>query len=453
MWGKIRRDPAICVVLFGLAAVLLGFAREQAVAAKLGVSLTTDAFYLASALILFIPSLVNGACQGILAPQFSRRLLQSGPEAGKKLLEQLLFIIVGLGVAAAVLQLFVQGLAYVLWSGHFSARTSMTMSSSAWLAFSVPALCFSTAGIAALNVLGRYWVGAASSAIAPLVATMILYLPNPSASSLAIGVVLGLNIQALILAWALAREGVVLSRRPTWLDAKPILRDLTVVAFGVTASAASPLAIQAVVASLGDSELTTYTLGTKITVGFLGLSALIMSSILTPLFSARASGLPYSRVQFRAYMWLTAFAAASVTVFLMACSEQVIEMFLGHALAPAELERVAQMQFYAALQIPAFTLLFLGIRAVQAYHDVRFVSLMNWVQGFLMLGLASILHPQLGLLGIIVAVALAYALSGFCYLLKYRRMRSRSKQMRQPPADEKTPAVLASEDVIPRVEV
>ena len=435
MWGKIRRDPAICVVLFGLAAVLLGFLREQAVAAKLGVSMSTDAFYLASALILFIPSLVNGACQGILAPQYSRKLLLAGPEAGKKLLEQLLFIILGLGAAAAGLQLLGQAVGYALWGGQFSPRMSLTMSSSAWLALSVPALCFSTAGVAALNVLGRYWVGAASAGVAPLVATMILYLPNASASSLAVGVVLGLNVQALVLALALAREGVILSRRPSWSDSKPVLRDLVVVALGVVASAASPLAIQTVVAGLGDSELTTYTLGTKITAGFLGLSALILSSILTPLFSARASGLPYSRARFRAYLWMTALAGASVTVFLMACSKQVIEMFLGHALAPAELERVAQMQFYAALQIPAFILLFLGIRAVQAYHDVRFVSVMNWVQCLLILALASVLLPCLGLIGIIVAVALAYALSGFCYLLKYRKMRNLSKQVHLSPED------------------
>lgn len=429
MWAKIRREPAICVVLFGVLGVFFGFVREQAVASRIGISMATDVFYLASALILFVPSLVNGACQGILAPQFSRRMLQSGPAEAKRLLEQLLVIIIALGVAAALVQLSAELLVHAMSSGPLSARTKLTLVTSAWLALSVPPLCFSTAGVAALNVMGRYWLGAASAGVAPLAATIALHLPNPSISSLVAGVVVGLNLQALLLAWALSRQGIVLTRLPSWAETRPLLKDLAVVATGVIASAASPLAIQAVVAGLGDSALTTYTLGTKITAGFIGLSALILSSILTPLFAARASGLPYSRARFRAYLWLTAVACAAVTLVLVFCSEYVISLFLGHALAPAELARVAKLQSYAALQFPAFILLFLGMRAVQAYHDVKFVSAMNWAQGGITLAAGSVLHHYLGLLGILVAVALAYAICGTCYLVKYRRMKASAKRV------------------------
>lgn len=428
LWAKIRREPAICVVLFGVLGVFLGFVREQAVASRIGVSMETDAFYLASALILFVPSLVNGACQGILAPQFARRMLQSGPDAAKRLLEQLLVIILALGVAAALVQVSAEFVVHCLSNGPPSTRTKLTLVTGAWLALTVPPLCFSTAGVAALNVMGRYWLGAASAGVAPLAATVALYLPNPSISTLVAGVVIGLNLQALLLAWALSRQGIILTRIPSWSSTIPLLRDLAVVATGVVASAASPLAIQTVVAGLGDSALTTYTLGTKITAGFIGLSALILSSVLTPLFAARASGLPYSRARFRAYLWLTAVACTAVTLVLVFYSENVISLFLGQALAPAQLARVARLQSYAALQFPAFILLFLGMRAVQAYHDVKFVSAMNWAQGGLTLIFGSALHHYLGLLGILVAVAVAYAICGTCYLLKYRQMKAAAKQ-------------------------
>jgi len=432
MWAKIGREPALPVVFFGVFSVLLGLLRERAVASQLGVSSATDAFYLASALLLFFPSLVNGASQGILAPQFARAMLRSGPTEAKRHLEQLLFIVLGLGAAAAVVGLLGQGIASFLYGTEMSERTKLTMTAAAWLAFTVPSLCFATTGVTALNVLGRYWLGAASTCLAPLVATLSLYMFEPSMTTFAGGVVLGLGLQTAIVALALARDGVILTRRPPWSAARVLLKDMSVVGTGVVAAASTPLVIQAVVAGLGDNALTHYTLGTKITTGFIGMTALILSSILTPMISARASGLPYSRMRLRIYLWLTAVVCLGSTLVLTLWPESVVQFFLGRALAPPEMAHVARVQFYAALQIPAFILLFLGMRAVQAYHAVKFVTAMNWVQAALTLALGLALHAHLGLVGILAAGALSYTTCGVCYLLKYRQLDRRAKRARAP---------------------
>lgn len=424
------REPALVVAMFGVAAVLLGFLREQSIAYRLGLSAVTDAFYLGLTLISFMPGLVSGACLGVLAPRHARTVKVAGEAAGRALLGQMLFICLALGVAAMLMLVLAGAVGYPFFAAVPQAdKLRMTLSMCAGLALAVPALCFSSGAVASLNVLGRYALGGASSTIAPLVTIAALRLAPNGPVGLVVGMVLGLTLQATVLGWALAKEGVVATRKPRWAQARPVLRDMGLLATGGLAAGLTTMVVQALVAGTGAHAVSAYTFGTKVTWSYLGLTVLVLSTVLTPLLAARAAGLPYSRRRLRAYLWLAAVAALGGTVLLMVGADPIIQLFLGRgAFSEADVKAVARVQFISALQIPCYLLLFLGSRAVQAYHDIRFVSRMSWLQAGLALGTAWVLVPHFGTTGILLSLAGAYLFSGLGYCWRYQRLRRRARQ-------------------------
>jgi putative peptidoglycan lipid II flippase len=428
--GPLCREPALVVALFGVVAVLLGFMREQSIGLRLGMSAVTDAFYLGLTLISFLPGLVSGACLGVLAPRHARTVKVAGDAAGRALLGQMLFVCLALGVVAMLVLVLVGAVSYPLFAAIPQAdQLRLTLSMCAGLALAVPALCFSSGAVASLNVLGRYALGGASGTIAPLVTIAALHLASNGPVGLVTGMVLGLTSQAAVLGWALAREGVVATRKPRWAQVQPVLRDMGLLATGGLAAGLTTMAVQALVAGTGAHAVSAYTFGTKVTWSYLGLTVLVLSTVLTPLLSARAAGLPYSRRRLRAYLWLAAVAALGGMVLLMVGAEQVIQLFLGRgAFSEADVKAVAHVQLVSALQIPSYLLLFLGSRAVQAYHDIRFVSRMSWLQACLAVGTAWALVPSFGTTGILLAIAGAYLFSGLFYCWRYQHLRRRARQ-------------------------
>jgi peptidoglycan biosynthesis protein MviN/MurJ (putative lipid II flippase) len=430
MWARLRQEPAVIVALFGVAAVLLGFMREQAIAYRLGLSVTTDAFYLGLTLITFLPGLISGACLGLLAPQHARVVKEVGAEHGRALLGQILFICLGLGAVAVLLLWTAGAISYPFLSTKENiAKLQLTFAMSAGLSLAVPALCFSSGAVAALNVLGKYALGGASTAIAPLTAMAGLHLLPDTPWGLIGGMVLGLNLQALVLAWALAKEGVVAARKPAWQCAKPLLQDMGRLAAGGLAASLTTLAVQAMVATTGPNGVSAYTFGTKITWAYLGLTVLVLSTVMTPLLAARAAGLPYSRRRLRAYLWLALAAAGIGATSLVLGSDQIIRLFLARgAFSEDDVRAVSTVQILAAMQIPTYLLLFLGSRAVQSYRDTTFLSRMSWLQAGITLTLAWLLQPSLGTPGILLAIAFSYAASGVCHFFRYRSLRCRARR-------------------------
>lgn len=425
MWARVRREPAVAVALFGVIAVLLGILREQSIAYRLGLSVATDAFYLGMTIISFLPGLVSAACGGVLAPHHARTVKESGELRGKTQLEHILVICLGLG-AAAVLLLGVAGaIGYTYGAETFTAeKRQLTLSMVAALALAVPALCFSSAAVSALNVLGRYALGGGSAAIAPLTAVLALRLVPAGAWSLVGGVVVGLNLQALLLAWALSKEGVVVVQRPSWRQAMPLLHNMGLLAVGALAACITTVVIQAMVASTGAHGVSAYTFGTKITIAYSGLSVLVLSTVITPIFAARAAGLPYSRRRLRIYLWLGFVATVGGTVVFGVGADQVIRLFWGRgAFSGEDVMAVAAVQRVAALQMPAYLMLFLSARAVQSYRDAKFDSRMRWIQAGTTMGLACALLQVLGITGIILANVVSYVLSAACYWLRYQHHR------------------------------
>jgi putative peptidoglycan lipid II flippase len=297
----------------------------------------------------------------------------------------------------------------------------------AGLMLAVPALCFSSGAVAALNVLRRFALGGASSAIAPLTAIAGLYLA-PGPAGLIAGMTLGLVLQAGLLAWALAREGVV-ARKPRWDQVRLVLHDMGMLATGGLATGVTLLGVQALVAGTGAHAVSTYTFGTRITWAYIGLTAMVLSTVLSPLLSARAVGLPYSRRRLRAYLWLAAAAGLGGMLVLIVGADPIIALLLGRgAFLDADVKAVASVQLVSALQIPTYLLLFLGTRAVQSYRDIRFVSRMSGLQAVLSLGAVWLLAPAFGVTGTVLTLASMYLLFGLCYCWRYQHHRQRARQ-------------------------
>ena len=425
-WARIRREPALPVAFFGICAALLGFVREQVIAARLGLSISTDAFYLALTVCTFLPGLINGASMGILAPYHARAVKEGGEAAGKERLGQMLQTCLLMGLAAIGILAVFGSIAYPFLAAVRNVeKLRLTAALAGLLSLAIPSICLSVVAVASLNVLGKYVLGGASTLIAPIVATTVLYFVPAGPWAAAGGLVLGLNLQAGLLLWGLRRQGVSLRQRIPGATWKVTLRDMGHLAVGALVVNISAPIIQGIVATHGARSTSTYNFGIKITTASLGLSALFFSTLLNPIFAARAAGLPYSAKRLRTYLWLAVISSLALSTLLVVEATPLIRLFLRRGVfSENDVALVAKVHMYAALQIPFYMFSFLMMRMVSSYQDTRFISRMSWVQMISTLSLAWPLHTLMGVQGLLLANALAYGISGACYSWRYRHLRT-----------------------------
>ena len=425
-WQKLRREPAIAVGFFGVAAALLGFMREQVIAAQLGLSISTDAYYLALSICVFLPGIVNNASIGILAPYHAKAVKEHGEAYGRAQLGHMLLLCGGLGVVA-IFMLALGGAAVYpfLAASRNVEKLHLMMQLGACLTLAVPALSLTTAAVGALNVQGKYVLGGASTVVAPVIASSTLLFGPASPWAAAIGLVIGLNAQAALLLWGLHRMGVTPWQK---LD-RPLLvktlKDMSHIATGTVVANSTALIIQAVVASHGARSTSTYSFGIKITAAYLGLSVMFFSTLLAPIFAARANGLPYSEKRLRTYVWLAGLSTVVATAILTLGSSDIIRLVLKRgAFSEADVTAVAAVNAFAAMQIPFYLFSALCMRLVSAYHDPRFVGRMSWLQTAVVLILLWPMNQALGVRGMVLANAAAYAVTGACFFWRYQQLKA-----------------------------
>lgn len=426
---KLLREPALPVGMFGIAAAILGFVREQVIAAQLGLSTATDAYYLALSVCVFLPGIVNAASSGILAAHHAKAVRERGEAYGKTQLGRILLVCGGLSLTAIAFLGVAGGIAYpFLAASRNVEKLHLMLQLAACLALAIPALSVTTAAVGALNVQGKYILGGASTIVAPITASLVLLVAPASPWSAAGGLVLGLNLQAALLLAGLRRLGVSPWQKIHWAYLAKTLKDMGHLAMGAVVANSTALVIQAVVASHGARSTSTYSFGIKITAAYLGLSVMFFSTLLNPIFAARANGLPYSQKRLRAYLWLAGTSTMAATAILTFGSADIIRLVLKRgAFSESDVAAVAGVHAFAALQIPTYLFSALCARLVAAYHDTRFLGRMSWLQAAIAMSLLWPLHQALGIRGLVLANAVAFAVIGACLFWRHQQLKTEAQ--------------------------
>ncbi len=371
--ARILGAGAVVAVLSGLAR-LVAVARDLVLAAQFGLGPELDVLFVALMLYQVVIGVFVGSASAAFLPTYVGVRGREGPAAAHHLLR-------GVGALGALvllaMTLLVVGGAglYLPWlAPGFDAAQLALGRHLVWLL--APLLLLSGATTlwgAVVNAGGRFAVPALTPGLnaAIGIAALLLFGPAFGVVALAAGMALGAVAEAAILAWFVRRRGVPLW--PSWRRLHGEIRRVGAeygAALGAAAMMASTLLIDTAMASwLGDAEVATLNLGSKV-VGFvLLLAANSLATAAIPYASevAASGGAPALKaLADRFLVWLLPACLPAVALLVMLAEPVTALLFQRGAFTAADTARVAPVQAVLALQIPFYVASVLLLRFIAA---------------------------------------------------------------------------------------
>jgi putative peptidoglycan lipid II flippase len=381
---------ALIVGFLGATAKLAATLKELIVARSFGRGDEVDAFLIAFLLPSFVLNIGLSALGYALVPVFIETRQRNGDQAARQLFSGMMLM--GTAVLAVVIALlgFLAPFYLPLLGHSFSpAKLELTRR---LLYVLLPWVLFS--GIAALatavlNACEKF----ALPALTPLLTSFItIYLVVAAARrwgvfTLAAGTVAGSLLEALLLLYAIRKQGMRLDFH--WGGFTPefrrVLAQYLPMLAGSVLMGSTAVVDQAMAAILPAGNVAALGYANKMTNSFLSISALALSTATLPYFSQMVAAHDWAgcRHTIKRYSVLVVGATVPLTLLLIAFSRPLVRILFQHgAFTPADAELVSSVQVCYAIQIPFYVWSMLFVRFITAIgrNDVlMYVSGVNLV--------------------------------------------------------------------------
>jgi putative peptidoglycan lipid II flippase len=407
-------------VLVKLAAA----AKELVVAYQFGTRDVLDAFIVAFLLPTFALTLVSEALNTALIPTYIRVREHEGQQAAQRLFSSVMVWNVGFLIAASVVLAFTVPYVLPLLASGFSLE-KLALTTSIYYVL-LPVLLLSgvaTTWSALLNAQDRFAVAAMVPIVTSVVAILILFLLARywGIYALAVGTVTGALLEAGLLGWWLAQQGV--SALPHWHGTTPAIKEVwnqyVPVVAGLFLMGSTTLISQSMATMLGPGSVSALAYGSKITALALGVVSVAISTAVLPHFSRMVALADWDGVRHTllTYARLIVLITLPLTLVLIYFSEPLVRvLFQRGAFTGADTQLVAWVQTLHLLQVPVFAL---GILTVKLISALKANRLLMWGAGInLVFNIVCnyVLMKWLGVAGIALSTSLMYLVS-CCYLL------------------------------------
>lgn len=203
------RDTMVVVaasIIVAIAVIL----REQIIASRFGVGDITDAFALASSVVIFLAAAIGGSLASSLIPVTIQVEVDSGKAAAEELCRAVLArLLVGMVVIAVLLYAFSKPIISVIAHNFAPEKQQLTHSLFILTLPLLPLAGWAAYATVLLNIRRRLLFSTLASAMIPLTGIIIIQI-SPTPDALALGLVLGYLMQCLFVAFILKEE-------PRWL--------------------------------------------------------------------------------------------------------------------------------------------------------------------------------------------------------------------------------------------
>jgi putative peptidoglycan lipid II flippase len=282
-----------------------------------------------------------------------------------------------------------------------------------------------------LNAKDRFVLAGLRGALTPLAAVVGLLVAPPGRAiyGLAGGTVTGMALEAVVLAWALKREGF--SCLPHWSgydsELRAVLSQYAPMAAGALLLGCTSVIDPAMAALAGPGSVAALGYGNKLVALVLGVASMGLGTAVFPHFSRMAAANDWKglRNTLNTYTRILLVCTIPVTVVIMLFSADIVRLLFERGnFTAGDTELVGTIQCFYALQIPFYLVGILAVRlisALRANHFMMFVAALTLCQDVLC---NLLLIPRLGVAGVGVSNALVYIVS--CCLLVFaahRRLR------------------------------
>lgn len=425
--GSVNRQLfAAMMTVGGLTGLvkLTAFAKDIIVAHQFGTSDALDAFLIAYLLPQIFINLIGGSLNAALIPTYIQVREQEGAKAAERVFASVMLVTSGFLLATSlVLALTASVSLPILASGFSPEKLTLAISLYCMLLVTLVLNGLSTTWGAVLNAGNRFAI-AAMAPMATSIVTVFMILNTTThwgIYALAGGTVGGALIEAGLLGWGLAREGVSLV--PRWWGLSPavkqVLKQYSPTVAGAFFMAGTSMVSQAMAAMLSPGSVSSLAYGSKVTNLILGMGAVAVSTAVLPHFSRMVATSDWHNLRHTVmtYMRLLLIITLPMVLVLSYFSAPVVAMmFQRGAFTQADTQVVSEVQAMYLLQVPPYMLTMLLVRMIASFKANH---LLMWA-AFINLSATTIFTyffmQWFGVVGIALATSVSFLMS-CCFLL------------------------------------
>ncbi len=413
-------------------------AKDLLVANIFGRSDALDAFLIAYVMPTFIINVMTAQLGAALIPAFIHQQESRGRQQAHALLANVMAVyILLLAVVAALVAIGARYFLPYLATGFDNQKIFLTRQLTTILAFNILFSGIAALWRAVLNATEQFAFPAATAAGTPI--GMILFLmfyPQGGVYSLALGMVVGIALETITLAWCARRVQIPLL--PAWGglydEVRHVLRQYGLLMAGAILMAATDLVDQSMAAALPSGSVAALSYGSKLPSVPVSLIIMALGTAVLPFASKLVSAQNWQglRSMMNKYLWLIFAATVPFTLAFAWFSEPIIRLvFQRGAFTPGDTAIVSNVQALYVLQIPFITAYILVSRLISS---IRQNAILMWVAGIVLaakIGLNALLINWLGVAGIALSTALIYFLS---FILNWIFLTLRLSRLESRPA-------------------
>lgn len=401
-----------------IAVKLSGMGRDVVLAAEFGTSDAVEAFLAAWAIPQFLAGLTGNAFSGVAIPLQATARARGGEAAAKRFLSELLLIsVVSMAVLTALL-VPARGLLLPLATASFSAE-KLALAERLWLVMLPGVFLYALILLwqAVLNTQRKFGLAALSPVVVPVstIGALLLF-RDAGITAPAVGFVVGLALQGLLLLEGMRRAGLVIW--PRWhgglVETRSAAGQFTpYVANGVMWGGLG-VVDQAMATTLGSGNLAILNYGNKLVLPILGVSSSALATAVYPQFARMVAEERWRelRVAARRYSALILAATVPATGVVIALSPWIVKVVYERGAFSAEDSRaVASVQAMYALIIPMYTVSHLLSRMINAMAATKYMAIGSAVIFAFNVAADYWLKEWIGIEGIALATVCNFALS------------------------------------------
>lgn len=409
------RDTMVVIAASIIVAIAVIF-REQVIASRFGVGDVTDAFALASSIVIFLAAAIGGSLASSLIPVSIQIEVDSGKAAAEAVCRAVLArLLVSMVTISVLLYVFSEPIISVIAHNFPPEKRQLTRSLFMMTLPLLPLAGWAAYATVLLNIRRRLLFSTLASAMVPLTGIIIIQISS-TPGALALGLVLGYLMQCLFVAFILKEEPRWLW--PAWQAQRSHLRAVWHQYLPVT---------------IGSLFMTGTVVTDQVMAGWLtpgSVATLAFASILVNYlnaFAGRALGVPAiihfstltahkkwaeARRLMGQALLIIGGIALGLTVIVWGFSDWLIaQLFERGAFTAVDTAHVAEVQKYYSLQL---TFQFIGVLLVRMLsalgknHVLFVVGIFNFLANIL---LNWIFMKTLGVAGIALATSVVLFIS------------------------------------------
>jgi len=410
---------ALTVGVLTMVVKACSFGKEVVAAHQFGTSDALDAFLIAFLLPSFAVNLVAGSFNAAIIPTFVQVRETEGLEASHRLFSSIMVLSIALlGVITVLLALGGPFLLPLLGSGFDVEKIALTRH----LFYVVlPVLFFgglANVWTSILNAGERFALAAAAPTVTPILTVAMLLVGGRILGiyALALGMVCGLFLEALLLMAALKKRGFSVFPRWNGMNAAigQVIRQYAPMLAGTFLMSSTYLVDQAMAAMLPAGSVSMLNYGNKIVASLVGILSLAIGTAIFPHFSRMVALTDIKGIKhtLKTYIGIAVFICAPLTLFLVFLSELVVEfIFERGAFTAADTRMVAKVQAMYVLQLTFHIAGIVLVRLISAMKGNWILMLSAIISLPLNIVFNLILMKTMGVSGIALSTSLVYAVS------------------------------------------